>query len=56
MVKVDKNKCVGCGLCAGLCPETFQMDLDGKSEVVKGEVTACAKEAAGQCPVEAISL
>ncbi|MFA5109683.1 MAG: ferredoxin [Patescibacteria group bacterium] len=56
MVKVDKNKCVGCGLCAGLCPETFQMDLDGKSEVVKGEVTACAQEAAGQCPVEAISL
>jgi len=56
MVKVDKKKCIGCGLCAGLCPETFQMDLDGKSEVIKDEVTPCAKDAAEQCPVDAISV
>jgi len=56
MVKVDKNKCVGCGMCAGMCPETFQMDLNGKSEVVNGAVTDCAKNAAESCPVEAISL
>ncbi|MDP2944505.1 MAG: ferredoxin [bacterium] len=56
MVKVDKNKCIGCGLCAGMCPETFRMDLDGKSEVIKSEVTDCAKNAAANCPVEAISV
>lgn len=56
MVKVDKNKCIGCGLCAGMCPETFRMDLDGKSEVIKNEVTDCAKNAAVNCPVEAISV
>jgi len=56
MVKVDKNKCIGCGLCAGMCPETFQMDLNGKSEVIKDEVTDCAKNAAANCPVEAISV
>lgn len=56
MVKVDKEKCVGCGLCANSCPETFQMDLSGKAEVVKDDVTACAKEAAAGCPVDAISL
>lgn len=56
MVKVDKDKCIGCGLCAGMCPETFQMDLNGKSEVIKDEVTDCAKSAADSCPVEAISV
>ncbi|MCX6794801.1 MAG: ferredoxin [Candidatus Falkowbacteria bacterium] len=56
MVKVDKNKCIGCGICAGMCPETFQMDLSGKSEVIKNEVTDCAKKAATDCPVEAISV
>jgi len=56
MVKVDKNKCIGCGLCAGTCPENFQMDLDGKSEVINDEVTDCAKNAAANCPVEAISV
>jgi len=56
MVKVDKNKCVGCGLCAGLCPETFHLDMEGKSEVVSDTDTACAKEAAAQCPVSAISV
>jgi len=56
MVKVDDDKCIGCGLCAGRCPETFQMNLDGKSEVVKDEVTPCAKEAAADCPAGAISV
>ena len=56
MVKVDKNKCIGCGLCAGMCPETFHMDLDGKSEVINEAVTDCAKNAADNCPVEAISV
>jgi ferredoxin len=56
MVKVDKEKCVGCGLCAGSCPETFQMDLNGKAEVIKDEVTPCAKEVTANCPVDAISL
>ncbi len=56
MVKVDQNTCIGCGLCAGMCPETFQMDLDGKSEVINDENTPCAKNAAESCPVNAISV
>ncbi|MFA5023832.1 MAG: ferredoxin [Patescibacteria group bacterium] len=54
MIKVDQKKCIGCGLCAGLCPETFRMNDAGKSEVINDQVTPCAKDAAEQCPVEAI--
>lgn len=56
MVKVDQNKCIGCGMCAGMCPETFQMNADRKSEVINDKVTDCAKNAAANCPVEAITV
>ncbi len=55
MVKIDQDKCVGCGLCASSCPDTFQMNLDGKAEVIKGTETPCAKKAINNCPVGAIS-
>jgi ferredoxin len=56
MVKVDQDKCIGCGLCAGLCPDSFRLNADGKSEVIKEEATDCAKEAAAQCPVNCIEV
>lgn len=56
MVKVDKKICIGCGLCAGICPDTFEMDEDNKSEVINPEVTECAANAVKNCPVQAISL
>lgn len=56
MVKVDQNKCIGCGMCAGLCPESFQMNADNKSEVIKEETSDCVKNAAENCPVGAITF
>lgn len=59
MVKIDKNKCIGCGACAATCPEVFQMEDDGKAGVKEGANTKknlkCIKEAIQNCPVEAIS-
>ena len=56
MIKVDQEKCIGCGLCAGNAPENFVMNADGKAEAISQEVNDAAKEAAADCPVEAISI
>ena len=53
-MKVDKKKCIGCGACAAVCPESFKMKGD-KAEAT-GKKTACTQEAADSCPVQAISL
>jgi len=57
--KVDKNKCIGCGLCASTCPDVFELDEDGKSIVKEDadcEKADCCKEAADNCPAKAITL
>jgi ferredoxin len=56
MVKVDREKCIGCGLCANLCPEVFRLNAQNKSEAIKDKAIPCAKEAAENCPVGAISV
>jgi len=53
-VKVDKEKCIGCGLCASICGEVFVMK-DGKSVVKAQKKIPCVKEAIESCPVSAIS-
>ena len=56
---VDKDMCVGCGLCAGVAPEVFIMEDDGKAGVAPNACDCnedAAKEAAESCPVNAISL
>lgn len=56
MIKVNQNQCIGCGLCVGMCPETFMMNADGKSEVLAQTDNECAQNAVASCPVNAISL
>ena len=55
MIKVDKEKCIGCGLCASICEEVFEIAKDGKSKVKSQKDLPCVKEAIESCPVEAIS-
>lgn len=55
---VDKDTCIGCGLCVGICPEVFKMDDDGKASgsenVILETLVESAKDAEEQCPVVAI--
>jgi ferredoxin len=57
MVKivVDKDKCIGCGLCTTICPEVFAMGKDGKAFANAQKDIPCVKEALESCPVSAIS-
>jgi ferredoxin len=55
MIKINKEKCIGCGLCASLCKEVFAMGRDGKADVRGQKKIPCVKEAIESCPVSAIS-
>jgi ferredoxin len=54
MASVDKDLCVGCGLCAQVCADVFEMQDDGKAGVIAGADAACVQDAVDQCPVGAI--
>ena len=56
---IDKNMCVGCGLCPDACPAVFEMEGDLArvigDQVPAGEEESC-REAADTCPVDAITV
>ncbi len=58
MVKIDKEKCIGCGQCVAVCATVFELK-NGKAHVKKDakiqENEKCINEAIELCPVNAIS-
>ncbi|NLJ79790.1 MAG: ferredoxin [Firmicutes bacterium] len=57
--KIDPDLCIGCALCAEICPEVFEMGDDGLAHVIEGgncEEAGCCQEAADSCPTEAITF
>jgi len=54
MTKVDKEKCIGCGACASICENGFEMK-DGKAQI-KDPEAECIKEGKEVCPVNAIII
>jgi ferredoxin len=57
VLKVDSDKCIGCGTCVALCPKVFALNKDGKSEVIDqvGDSEENIQSAIDACPVGAIS-
>lgn len=55
--KVNQEKCIGCGTCAALCPDVFEIGDDGKSHVKKLDNydDFSVQEAIDSCPEQAIS-
>ncbi len=37
--KVDKDVCIGCGACASICDEVFEIKDDGYAEAIDKEIT-----------------
>lgn len=57
-VKVNQESCISCGACQAICPEVFELNDEGLSEVKNKEAIEEHKEevqeAIDSCPTEAI--
>lgn len=55
--KIEVSKeCISCGNCAAVCPEFFELGEKAKAKKPETDDLGCAKEAAEQCPVNAIHI
>lgn len=61
-IVIDKDQCVGCGLCAYTAPVIFMVEDNGISSVRVAPITEeefnseYLKDAINDCPVEAIKI
>ncbi|MDD8046107.1 MAG: ferredoxin [Verrucomicrobiota bacterium] len=56
---VDREKCIGCGQCAEICPAVFEMVDDVavvKTDPVPTDQEVACRQAADSCPVEGIVI
>ena len=53
---INKDLCIGCGLCETIYPEVFRLNKDFKAEVIgECEDEEKCQEVIDSCPVTAIS-
>ncbi|MEM3507270.1 MAG: ferredoxin [Candidatus Bathyarchaeia archaeon] len=71
-IEVNREVCIGCGVCASLCPEVFEIDEENKSKIsskfsinqnekastgkIPLNLLDCVKSAAESCPVSSIII
>ena len=60
-IVVNRATCAGLGLCEAIDPERFEVQADGKTHVLKGdleddEALEVAREAVSRCPSQSLSI
>lgn len=65
-IKLEREKCIGCGSCAAVCPSIFELADDGKSHIKNAnkqdvedlelQKPECAETAAEACPAQCIHI
>ena len=57
-IVIDRDKCIGAGMCLGIAPEIFSLDSERKAVTasVDESVRPKAESAIVCCPTEAISI
>lgn len=51
------DRCIGCGMCASICPEVFELTPEGVAHAAERDVVSdldAALDAQASCPTDAI--
>ncbi len=56
IVKIDENKCDGCGLCVPACHEGALQIIDGKARLISDLFCDGLGACIGHCPKNAITI
>jgi len=56
IIKIDKEKCNGCGLCALSCAEGALQIIDGKAKLVSENYCDGLGACIGECPQDALTI
>lgn len=56
IIKIDEDKCDGCGLCIPACPEGALQIVDGKAKLVKENFCDGLGACLGECPQGALTI
>ena len=56
IVKIDEEKCNGCGLCVPACVEGALQIIDGKARLIKEKYCDGLGACLGECPQDAITI
>tara|TARA_Y100000310_G_scaffold333613_1_gene411514 strand:- start:1324 stop:1518 length:195 start_codon:yes stop_codon:yes gene_type:complete len=53
----EREKCIGCGTCAALCSENWELEGDkSKPKKLELDEVGCNKDAEQNCPVNCIHV